>query len=343
MSIKVVGIDLAKHTFQVAKMQYDGTILSNTKVRRNLLEEVIAHLPKGTDIAMEACASSHHWGRTFQAMGHQVILLPPQDVKAMAKTQKNDANDAVAICETAFRPKVHPVPVKSLNQQDIKSLRAIRSLTVRQRTALANQLRGLAAEYGLILPRGISTLPQKLEEALETPDNGLTEMLRILLAQSLEQLKAFTLRIKQLERHLAEHSKAQSDYQRLLEMPGIGPIIAASTLSEIDKGQQFSRGRQFSAWIGLVPRQFTSGGIPKLGRTTKHGNRELRVLFIHGARSVFRHVEHRQDPMGEWLRTLVARRGRNKAIVALANKLARVCWHLLSSGERYDVRKAFAR
>ena len=341
MNIKVLGIDLAKNVFQLCALLEDGSMGWNRKAPRLKLLDKVRQLPSGTLIAMEACASAHYWGRTFMAMGFQVKLIPAQDVKPFVRCQKNDAHDALAICEAAFRPSIHSVAVKSVEQQDIKALRCVRRRLVEQRTAISNQLRGLAAEYGVIFPQGILKLQQALPEALGDAENGLSHIARDLLYGLHDEIRLLNNEVDTITAQIIQLCKQQPRYKALLSVPGFGPIIAAALLSEVGTGEQFSNGRQLSAWCGLVPSQYSSGGKTRLGSITKHGNRELRTLLIHGARAVIRFAENRKDDMGRWLMQLIERRGKKKAIVALANKLTRIAWCILNRQESFDARLAF--
>lgn len=297
-TIKVVGIDLAKNVFQVCVWMADGSVASNRKISRQKLLDVVWTFPPSTVIAMEACATSHYWGRTLQAMGYTVRLVPTQHVKAFSHHQKNDANDALAICETACRPGIHFVPVKTVEQQDIKALRSARQLMVEQRTALANQLRAFLAEQGVIIPVGIQSLQHHLPDVLEDENKTLSSVLRRLLYTSWEDLRALNLRIHDMDKEIAALSRQQPGYDPLLTIPGVGPLIAAAFVSDVSTSQ-FANGRQLSAWCGLVPRQHSSGGKNRLSSLSKQGNRHLRTLIIHGARAMMRGVQKRDDPLGE--------------------------------------------
>lgn len=341
MNIKVVGVDLAKNVFQICVWLDDGSVAWNRKVVRSKLLSVIRQFPDGTLIAMEACATAHYWGRTFEAMGYSVKLLPAQHVKPMARRQKNDANDALAICETAFRPKIHAVSIKTVEQQDIKALRCVRRRKVEQRTAIVNQARALAAEYGVSFPRGILELKRALPDALEDAENGLSFVARSLIHGLSDDIKLLNSDIEAISCEIVQLCKQQTRYRALLSIPGVGPIVAAALLSEVGDGAQFSNGRQLSAWCGLVPRQSGSGGKTNLYGITKSGNSELRMLLIHGARAVVYWSTKRSDALGLWLTRLIERRGKKRAIVALANKIARVAWCILSRSMDFDVKLAF--
>jgi len=340
-TIRVVGIDIAKSVFQVCVWMIDGSVAWNRKISRQKLLDTLHQFEPGTLIAMEACSTSHYWGRTFSAMGFSIRLIPAQYVKAFVRSQKNDANDALAICETACRPGIHFVPVKTTEQQDIKALRNTRQLMVEQRTALANQLRSLLAEYGLIIPVGIQCLQQHLSEFIEDTSNDLTFTLRRLISSLREDMQALNERISGLNSEITALSSQQAAYRHLLTIQGVGPLIAAAFISEVD-AVQFSSGRELSAWCGLVPRQHSSGGKQRLSSVTKNGNRSLRTLVIHGARSVMRCMKKRDDRLGLWLKKLEARRGFLKTTVALANKLTMIIWRVLTDSVDFNINKAFA-
>lgn len=308
-TIKVVGIDIAKSVFQVCVWMADGSVAWNRKISRQKLLHAMRQFPPQTLIAMEACSTSHFWGRTLISMGYNVKLIPTQHVKAFARHQKNDANDALAICETACRPGIHFVSVKTTEQQDIKALRSARQLIVEQRTALANQLRALLAEYGVIIPAGLQRLQQQRPEVLEDGDNTITFTLRRLLSLLREDMQMLTERIDVLDKELAELSSQQVAYHHLLT---VGPLIAAAVVSEVD-ATQFSSGSELSAWCGLVPRQHSSSGKQRLSSMTKNGNRNLRTLIIHGARAVMRCVQKRDDRLGRWVKAIELRSGFLKA------------------------------
>ncbi|MDF0533517.1 IS110 family transposase [Shewanella sp. A32] len=340
-SIKVIGIDLAKSVFQVCVWMSDGSIAFNRKVSRAKLMDTVRQFPTGSIIAMEACATSHYWGRTFQSMGFLIRLIPTQHVKAFTHHQKNDANDALAICETALRPGIHFVAIKTVEQQDMKALRSARQLMVEQRTALANQVRSLAAEQGIEIPVGIHILQQRLPNIIEDAGLLMSPVLRQLLFSLLENIHSLNERILSAEHCLAALCQQQPKYKLLMTIPGIGPLIAAAFLSEVN-AEQFTNGRQLSAWCGLVPRQRSSGGKSCLSSMTKNGNRDLRTLIIHGARSVMHWAHKRDDVLGLWVNRLAERRGKMKATVALANKLTRIVWRLLTEPTVFNINKAFA-
>lgn len=342
MQCKVIGIDLAKNQFQVCVLGIDGGVVSNKKISRSRLVREIAQGCPEAPIAMEACASAHYWARRFESMGRRVLLIPAQHVKAFVGHQKNDANDALAICEASQRPRLYPVAVKSVEQQDIQSLRRIRQRAVDSRTALGNQIRGLSGEYGLCFRQSIRLLRLDLVMALDDATNELSALLREELRILYQELLDLDATVSRLDRKLHAVMRERSEYTRLKGIPGIGPLTASALISELGDGQRFSNGREVSAWCGLIPRQHSSGGRKRMQGLTKNGNRELRTLLIHGARAVVFRYKNRQTPLGRWLDALIARRGVHKAIVALANKLARVSWAVLHHQEEFDMNKAFA-
>lgn len=342
MDIKVIGIDLAKNVFQICVLLTDNTVYKNYKVTRAKFLHDIRQYPDGTLIAMEACGTSHHWGRLFSAEGYRTKLIPAQHVKPFVANQKNDSNDAKAICEAAFRPNIHTVPVKSIEQQDIKSLRCVRTRLVQNRTAMVNQIRSLSSEYGVTFPVGRLKLQSNIAATIEDAENGLSVVLRRMLNRMAEGLKSLDESINSIDAEIAELCQTHHRYKALLSIPGFGPIVAASFISEVGKGNHFKNGRQLSAWCGLVPTQSSSGGKIRLGNITKNGCSELRVLLIHGARAVSRFSKKRQDSLGAWFNNLEQRRGKRKAIVALANKLARIAWHILTGESEFISSRAFA-
>ena len=247
----------------------------------------------------------------------------------------------MAICEASQRPRIHWVKVKTLEQQNIKVLRCTRQQWVNQRTALANQIRGLSAEYGVTFPKKLESLRKQLMLAVDDQRNEFTVVMRTRLRESYEQLCQLDSQIKQIQRQLQQLCQTSSTYQRLLEIPGFGPLTCAAIISEVGDGVQFKNGRQFSAWTSIVPRQHSSAESIKLFGISKNGNRELRTLFIHGARTLMIWMSKRDDALSRWVNALIVRRGRHLAIVALANKLARIGWAVLTSGQEFDVKRAF--
>ena len=340
MKAITVGIDLAKTTFQVCALNRAGKVISNRPVKRAALTETVAQLHP-TRIAMESCAGAHHWGRTFQELGHEVILVPPQHVKPFVRGGKSDPRDALAICEAARRPGLHPVPVKTTAQQDLQSLHRVRQQQVEHSTGISNQIRGVAHEYGVCFPSGIQRLCRELPYALEDAENGLTPIARELLARRFIDLLAVREQVKRTSQRIVATAEKLEAWPNLMELPGFGVLVSSSYLASIGNGRQFQRGRQVSAWLGLVPRQHGTGGKVRLYGMTKSGDRYLRTMMLHGARAAIRWSRGKDTPLGRWIHPLIERRGFNKAVVALANKNARIAWHIVARGAHYDPGKAF--
>jgi transposase len=331
MSLELLAIDLGKRSFHLYGIDADGVIVSR-KVSRAKLVEAVQNLAPAT-VAMEACASAHHWGRLFIAAGCKVRLINPRFVKPFVKGSKNDAADAEAIFEAAIRPNMRFVPVKSTGQQDIQLLHRARERLVRQRTALINHTRGLLAEYGVVLPQGSWRFEAQAPAAVSQAE--LSELAREIFADLLNQLDDVNGRLKKLDTRIVSICRSNAACRRLAVLPGIGPIIATALVAAVDDGRHFRSGRELAAWIGLVPRQYTTGGKPRLGGIGQRANHYLRRQMIHGARAVVSRLANRDDRRSQWLKALVARRGINRAIVALANKTARIAWVMLARQEKY--------
>jgi transposase len=341
MQCKVIGIDLAKQVFQACGLEANGTIVFNKTIKRSQLMKTAAQWPL-TTISMEACGSAHHWGRRFTTLGHRVVLLPPQHVKAFVKIHKSDAGDALAIAEATGRTGIHPVSLKSVQQQDLQLLNRLRTRWVQQRTRLINQIRGTSAEYGVCFPRTRSKILAALSAALEDANNELSMIARLQLQGLIREVHHCTDCIATLDHQLHDLAKQLPAYERLMQIPGFGPVVTTALLGSVGDGTQFRRGRDLAAWVGLIPRQYGSGGKIKLMHITKNGDRHLRVMLVHGARSIVRWIDRRDDALAQWLKPLIARRGVNCATVAFANKLARIAWNVLAKGESFEMRKAFA-
>jgi transposase len=335
MKITTVGIDLAKSVFQIHGVDERGKTLLRKQLKRSEVLKFFANLPACL-IGMEACGSAHHWARKLIELGHAVKLMAPSFVKPYVKTNKNDRNDAEAICEAVTRPNMRFVPIKSAEQQGLLALHCARSGWVKARTAQANQIRGLLSEFGIVLPQGIARLRCALPEILEDGTNGLPGSMRALLSTLLAHLKELDQQIQQLEREIVLWHRQNQDSRRLEHIRGIGPITASALVASIGDAKNFKNGRQVAAWLGLVPAQDSSGGKTKLLGISKHGDVYLRTLLIHGARSVLRHLKQRPDQTDIWLARLIARRNRNVAAVALANKNARIAWALLAHQRDFD-------
>jgi transposase len=331
MSLELLAIDLGKRSFHLHGIDADGVIVSR-KVSRAKLVEAVQNLAP-TTVAMEACASAHHWGRLFIAAGCKVRLINPRFVKPFVKGSKNDATDAEAIFEAAIRPTMRFVPVKSAGQQDVQLLHRARERLVRQRTALINHTRGLLAEYGVVLPQGSWRFEAQAPAAVAQAE--LSDLAREIFADLLNQLDDVNRRLKKLDTRIISICRSNAACRRLAVLPGIGPVIATALVAAVDDGRHFRSGRELAAWIGLVPRQYTTGGKPRLGGIGRRANHYLRRQMIHGARAVVSRLANHDDRRSQWLKALVARRGINRTVVALANKTARIAWVMLARQEKY--------
>ncbi len=343
MNTSILGIDLAKNYFQVCGLNQANKVQFNRKLTRNKLAEFMQQ-QSPVLVAMEACGSSNYWARKFEAMGHTVKLVPAQHVKPFVKGNKDDRNDAVAICEAAQRPNMHFAMIKTHVQQDTQMLHRIRQLHVKQTTAIANQIRSYLTEYGIIVKKQITPLIHALPTIIDDEENDLTPMARQLLNEHYQCLTETRSKAIELKKQI-ERSNNQNIYcQRLQALPGIGPIIASALYAAVGNGSQFVKGRQMSAWVGLTPAHFGTGGKNTNVDTTKKGDQYLRCLLIHGARTVVSWIliNKKSDHLSAWVQRLVARRGKRKAYVALANKLTRAAWRILQ-GESYDPKKITAQ
>lgn len=334
MDIKRVGIDLAKQVFQVHGVDSQEKAVLRKQLRRAQMLDYFKKLPPCL-IGMEACSSAHYWGRELQKLGHTVKLMAPQFVKPYVKSNKNDANDAEAICEAVARPTMRFVAIKTIAQQDIQAVHRIRSGLVQERTAKVNQIRGLLGEYGIVVNRRVDTLRKALPFLLEDADNGLTIDFRMLLADLQQDLTTLDERVGDLDKKIKTLASSNTDAKRLQQIPGIGPITATALVCAIGDSKQFKRGRDMAAWLGLTPRQHSSGGKDRLLGISKRGDAYLRTLLIHGARSVLKGAGKKDDPRSCWLQNLCSRRNKNIAAVALANKNARIAWALLTKETDY--------
>lgn len=328
-----IGIDLAKDVFHVCRMTWDGRIEGRERTTQRGLEALLAKLPAST-VAMESCAGSHYWARRSLAHGHEVRLINAKFVKPFVKSNKNDVIDAEAIAEAAQRPTMRFVPVKTTQQQDIQALHRVRERLMRDRTALVNQCRGLLLENGVVVRQGRHHLQRRLPEIVENLTGDLSEMFVVLVRGLGEELAALNERIGVVESKLQEISRDLEPCARLMSIPGIGYLTATMTFAAVGNAADFKNGRHMAAWLGVVPRQVTTGGKPKLLGISKRGDSYLRKLFIHGARSVLISRKDLGTPQ-RWARKVALRSGSNKAAVALANKNARIAWKLLRSGESF--------
>ncbi|MBU6434776.1 MAG: IS110 family transposase [Nitrospirae bacterium] len=333
MNVTRIGIDLAKQVFQLHGVDERGHTVLRRRLSRTLLRPFFAQL-RPCLIGLEACGSAHYWARELTTRGHDVRLIAPQFVAPYRKNDKNDGNDAEAICEAVGRPQMRFVPIKNAAQQAVLTVHRARQLLVAERTALVNQSRGLLAEYGLIVPAGIGALRRALPRLLETP--ALPALAREVFTDLADRLRAVDERIAAYDRRVEQLARQTEPAQRLMQVPGVGPVTATALVATVGDARTFRNGRQLAAWLGLVPRQHSSGGTRRLGRITKRGDVYLRTLLIHGARAVMRQLARRTDATSRWVTALKARRGFNKAVVALAAKQARILWALLASGRTYQ-------
>lgn len=339
MNITTIGIDLAKHSFSLHGIDQHGKVVLRKTMSRGKLLGFMAQLPPCV-VGMEACSGAHYWGREFVKLGHQVGIMAPRFVAPYRKNEKNDSNDAEAICEAATRPSMRFVPVKSAEQQAVLVLHRIRAGLVKERTALINQLRGLLTEFGIVMPVGRYSAQEALPAILEDADNALPHLARRLLADAHDRLLKVNEQIRAYDRELETLARESEAARRLMTIPGIGAVTATALVASVGDPSQFHSGRQFAAWLGLVPRQYTTGGKVRLGRITKRGDVYLRTLLIHGTRAVLAALKDKNDRVSQWVRELVARRGYKRAVVALAAKNARILWAMLMQRRDYELKAA---
>jgi transposase len=334
MNITTVGIDLAKSVFQVHGVDARGKAVLRRQLRREQVAAFFVNLPPCL-IGMEACASAHYWGRTLERFGHTVRLMAPQFVKPYVKTNKNDAADAEAICEAVSRPSMRFVPIKSIEQQAVLSVHRVRQGFVKARTAQANQIRGLLGEFGLVIPQGIRHIAQRVPALLEDASHELPLEFRQLIDRLTCHLKELDQQVRELERQIVAWHRSSELSRKLEKIPGIGPLAATALVASIADARSFNNGRQVSAWLGLVPRQNSSGGKSTLLGISKRGDVYLRTLLIHGARSAILAAKRQGECKNVWLAKLLNRRHANIAAVALANKNVRTVWALLAHGRDF--------
>jgi transposase len=336
MQIAVLGIDLGKNSCSVVGLDSAGTVIKRRRMRPESIAAFTQKLPACV-VAMEACCGAHHLGRLLVGQGHKVRLMSPEYVRPYVKAQKNDDRDAEAIAEAATRPTMRFVELKSEEQLDVQTLHRVRDRLVGERTALINQLRAVLLERGITIPQG----RRKLEEYLTTMStsesgDSVSPRIRRLIDDIRAEWLELDRRIVAFDNEFAALARSDADARRLATIPGIGVLNATALLAAIGNGQTFARGRDLAAWLGLVPRQVTTGGKPRLVGITKRGNKYLRKLLIHGARSALPSLATSATPLGSWLRALMQRVHKNAAVVALANKLARIVWVVLRRGEEFD-------
>ena len=334
MSLTTIGIDLAKSVFQVHGVDANGQVIVRKKLRRAEVLKFFGGIAPCL-VGMEACATAHHWARKLGELGHDVRLMAPSYVKAYLRRQKNDAADAEAICEAVTRPTMRFVPVKSAERQGVLVLHRTRELLVRQRTMLINALRGHCAEFGLIAPLGAYRAADLVEQVREAEAIVLPDLARSALLMLADQLKALAAQIHALDRQLLIWHRQDEASQRLATIPGVGIITATALAASVTDPGLFRSGREFAAFLGLVPRQNSSGGKDRLGRISKIGDGYLRKLLVVGATSVIRRAGDNASATGAWVRSLMARKPNRVVTVAMANKTARIAWAVLARGEVY--------
>jgi transposase len=340
-SISTIGLDIAKSVFQVHGVDAAGQVVVRRQLRRRQVLAFFQKLPPCL-VGIEACASSHHWSRELQALGHTVRLMPPAYVKPYVKRQKNDATDAEAICEAVTRPNMRFVPTKTVKQQSCLMLHRARHLFIRQQTAVINSIRAYLAEFGIVAPVGRRGVEQLLEIVAHSADDRLPEMARTCLTALGSQLRALKGHILEFDRRIVAWHRSNATSKRLDAIPGVGPALATALVASIADPKAFRSGRDFSAWVGLVPKQSSSGGKDKLGSISKQGDRYLRSLFTAGALAVIRYAKIHGTDHRPWLTRLLARRPTKVAAIALANKLARMAWAMMARNERYQEPAALA-
>ena len=331
--IKVLGIDLAKNVFQVHGADAKGKCVMRKRLSREKLVEFVSNLSPCL-IGIEASSSSHYWARVFQNAGHQVKMMSPQFVKPYIKSNKNDRNDAAGIAEAVTRPTMRFVPIKNVEQQDVLLLHRARELIVKQRTAQANQLRGLLAEYGIILPKGVKNL-KRVPQLLSDSGAQLTDKSKIIFERLYEQYKIYDGQVKQYDMEIEVAANQDIRCKEIMKIAGVGPLTASAVVATITDARLFKNGREVAAWLGLVPKQHSSGTTTRLSGISKRGDKYIRTLLIHGARAALRFSDKKTDKRSLWITHKKHRSGYNIAAVALANKNARIIWAMLATGECY--------
>ena len=335
MDIAVLGIDLGKNICSVVGLDDGGRVLVRRRLKRPAVIAFARQSP-GCVVAMEACCGAHHLARQLAAQGHEVRLMSPEYVRPYVKAQKNDDRDAEAIAEASLRPTMRFVPLKSEAQSDLQSLHRARERLITERTALINHLRAVLLERGIIIAQGRRKLEKALPEILADAASGMSPRIRQLIGDLCEEWHMLDRRIANFDAELVSLARTDEAARRLASVPGIGTITATALVAAVGDGSAFGRGRDMAAWLGLVPRQATTGGKPRLLGISKRGNRYLRKNLIHGARSVLPYLVRRDTPLGRWVMGLMTRAHKNTVVVALANKLARIAWAVLVRGRGFD-------
>src|SRR5262247_2152405 len=333
--LRTVAIDLAKKVFHLVGADTTGKILWRKRLTRHALMPFIAQLPPVL-IGIEACGGAHYWARRFREHGHEVKLMAPQFVKPYVKSNKNDSRDAEAIAEAVTRPTRRFVPTKDVDQQDLQALHRVRERLMGERTALVNEVHGLLHEYGIVITKGVAKFRQAVVGILESEKDKLTPLSQEMFWKLVDEFAALEKQLAYYQEKLEALATTHPECQRLMTIPGIGPLSATALVAAVSDASAFKNGRQFAAWLGLVHRQQTTGGKERLLGISKRGDTYLRKLLIHGARATLRWVGRKTDRRSQWIRQLVERRGKNRTAVAIANKNARIVWALLTSHQDYQ-------
>ncbi len=340
-TVTTIGLDIAKSVFQVHGIDAEDRVIIRRQLKRRYVLAFFQKLPSCL-VGIEACASSHHWSRELKALGHTVRLMPPAYVKPYVKRQKNDATDAEAICEAVTRPNMRFVPTKTPEQQSCLMLHRTRHLFIRQQTAVINVIRAHLAEFGIVAPVGRKGVEELLDVVADSNDDRLPKVARVCLAALGAQLRRLKEQILEFDRQIMAWHRSNEASMRLDAIPGVGPMLATALVACVADPKVFRSGRNFSAWIGLVPKQHSSGGKDRLGSISKQGDRYLRSLFMAGALAVIRYAKIHGTKHRPWLTALLARKPTKVAAIALANKLARMAWAMMARGERYKEPVALA-
>ena len=333
--IYIYGIDLGKNWFHLVAMDRMGHVLTKQKLTRSQLKQFISTTPP-CRVAFEACPGSQYWGRLFQQAGFEPKIIPAQFVKPYLKSNKNDFNDATAIAEAGSRGTMRCVPLKSHEQLALQATHRVRQRFIVERTATVNQMRALLLEYGLTVPVGRKVFERSLPTILEDAENGLPDFIRALVLRLRERWQQLDIQIDEMSLMLGQASSASSLCQKVSTVPGIGPIVSTALIAAIGNGSQFKKARDLSAWLGLVPRQYSTGGKSSLGGISKRGNNYLRQMVIQGAKALKIHMKRDKSSLGEWVARLEAGHHHHVVLIALANKIMRICWKVLTSGRDYQ-------
>ena len=335
MKVTTIGLDIAKNLFHVVCCNQQGHLVKKKMLKR---AQVLSFFQsqQACLVALESCATSQYWARAIQKYGHQVKLLPAQHVKAFLVGNKNDYNDALAIAVTAKQPHIKSVTIKTIEQQDNQAQHKARELAIRQRTALCNQIRGLVAEYGIVLRQGVNALRKNIPLLLGDESEQLSGSFKMVLVQLKEQFDSLDSCVATFDKLITQSVKTNPICQRLVTIPGFGPMVSSAYFNEVGNGSSYRRGRDVSASVGIVPKQYSSGGKDNLLGISKRGNKYLRCLLIQGAKAVVSRAKTKEDKLSQWINRLVETRGHNRACVAYANKMARMAWAITVSGEEYS-------